>query len=311
MEMRLFYGKLILFGEYSMIFDSTALLIPLKHLAAHWEKSGMKSTGLQQSSDHPSDHSSEHPFDQSSNTLLRGFCKYLEKHEILSGEIDTPRFLSDLEEGWELTSNIPFGAGFGSSGSVAAAVYDRYAVSKTDDSIALRKQFAMMESYYHGTSSGIDPLQSYLGRPFISSREEIKFVPDDLVHSGIRIGLIDTGIQRNTKPLVEYFTQQRQNTEYLNAFEEEYTPCAAACISTFLQGDHLSFFKAIRELSSAQLKYLGPMIPDSMKWLFDTDPDFHFGIKILGAGGGGYMLVFTDDPAKSEELLAGHIVRWI
>ena len=31
-----YYSKVILFGEYSMIFDSTALMVPLKQFSAQW-----------------------------------------------------------------------------------------------------------------------------------------------------------------------------------------------------------------------------------------------------------------------------------
>ena len=32
-----YYSKVILFGEYSMIFDATALMIPLKRFSAQWQ----------------------------------------------------------------------------------------------------------------------------------------------------------------------------------------------------------------------------------------------------------------------------------
>ena len=34
-----YHSKVILFGEYSMIFDATALMIPLKRFAARWKLS--------------------------------------------------------------------------------------------------------------------------------------------------------------------------------------------------------------------------------------------------------------------------------
>ena len=55
-------------------------------------------------------------------------------------------------------------------GPFVAALYHRYSNSNGnghghDNSIeTLRRIFAQIESHFHGTSSGLDPLVSYLGR---------------------------------------------------------------------------------------------------------------------------------------------------
>ena len=92
---------------------------------------------------------------ESSNCRLRGFLEYLKGQGALSHRINTQLLESDLHNGWELSSDIPAGAGMGSSGAVVAAVYDRYAQQKTDDLFALKNLFAQMENYFHGKSSGI------------------------------------------------------------------------------------------------------------------------------------------------------------
>ena len=46
------------------------------------------------------------------------------------------------------------------------------------------------------------------------------------------------------------------------------------------------------------------MITDNTLDLFTTDYDFNFGVKISGSGGGGYVLGFTDDVEKANELLS-------
>ena len=56
---------------------------------------------------------------------------------------------------------------------------------------------------------------------------------------------------------------------------------------------------------------LRPMITDNTMDLFTADYDFHFGVKISGSGGGGYVLGFTDDVPKASELLKNFEVLWL
>ena len=53
------------------------------------------------------------------------------------------------------------------------------------------------------------------------------------------------------------------------------------------------------------------MIPDPVAELFERTYDFHFGVKILGSGGGGYILGFTDDRQKASTVLLDKKVLWL
>ena len=204
-----YYSKVILFGEYSMIFDATALMIPLKRFSAQWQfpQSRNRATSLP------------------SNQSLKRFCQYLSEDEALSSLFDLHALKKDLDEGLFLASNVPSGYGLGSSGTLVAAVYDRYAIQKTDDYLQLKALFGKMESHFHGSSSGIDPLQCYLGKPFKITPEGVQLLSDDFLKKDIHICLIDTKIKSNTKPLVNHFKAQRENPEFLNRFQSEYVPC--------------------------------------------------------------------------------------
>ena len=283
-----YYSKVILFGEYSMIFDATALMIPLKRFSAQWQfpQSRNKAASL------------------TSNQSLKQFCKYLSENETLSNLFDLQAFNKDLEEGLFLASNVPSGYGLGSSGTLVAAVYDRYAVQKTDDCLQLKSLFSLMESYFHGSSSGIDPLQCYLGQPFKITSDGVQLLSDDFLKKDIHICLIDTKIKSNTKPLVNHFKQQREDAGFLNRFQTEYLPCVKTCIDTMVSGDKELFFNSLKQLTQGQLEFLRPMITDNTLGLFTADYDFHFGVKISGSGGGGYVLGFTDDVEKANELLS-------
>ena len=290
-----YYSKVILFGEYSMIFDATALMIPLKRFSAQWQfpQSRNKAASL------------------TSNHSLKQFCKYLSENETLSNLFDLQTFNKDLDEGLFLASNVPSGYGLGSSGTLVAAVYDRYAISKTDDYLQLKSLFGLMESHFHGSSSGIDPLQCYLGKPFKITPKGVELLSDDFLRKDIRIFLIDTKIKSNTKPLVDHFKQQREDVDFLSRFQSEYVPYVTSCINSMVGCNKELFFKSLKQLTKGQLEFLRPMITDNTLDLFKTDFDFHFGVKISGSGGGGYVLGFTDDVERASKLLNDFEVIWL
>ena len=290
-----YYSKVILFGEYSMIFDATALMIPLKRFSAQWQFPQSRNLA------------SSLP----SNQSLKQFCKYLSENQELSNLFDFQSFSKDLNEGLFIASNVPSGYGLGSSGTLVAAVYDRYAMQKTDDYLQLKTLFGLMESHFHGSSSGIDPLQCYLGQPFKITPKGLQILSDDFLKKDIHICLIDTKIKSNTKPLVNHFKQQRENPDFLNRFQTEYLPCVKTCIDAMISGDKELFFKSLKQLAQGQLQLLRPMITENTLDLFTTDFGFNFGVKISGSGGGGYVLGFTDDMAKAADLLKDFEVIWI
>ena len=290
-----YYSKVILFGEYSMIFDSTALMVPLKNFSAQWR---FASHLLAQGS-------------AASNASLQRFADYLSTLNGIKDNLDLQRFNHELYYNLFLDSNVPSGYGLGSSGTLVAAVYDAYAKQKTDDYLKLKEIFGKMESFFHGSSSGIDPLQCYLGQPFKITPKGLQILSDDFLNKDIHICLIDTKIKSNTKPLVNHFKKQRENPEFLRHFQTEYQPCVKACIDTMIFGDKELFFNALKQLTKGQLEFLRPMITDNTLDLFTADYDFHFGVKISGSGGGGYVLGFTDDVPKASNLLDGFEVIWL
>jgi mevalonate kinase len=282
-----YYSKVILFGEYSMIFDATALMIPLKRFSAQWQfpQSRNRAATL------------------TSNQSLKRFYQYLSENETLSCLFDLQALKKDLDEGLFLASNVPSGYGLGSSGTLVAAVYDRYALQKTENYLQLKTLFGQMESHFHGSSSGIDPLQCYLGKPFKITPKGVELLSDDFLKKDIHICLIDTKIKSNTKPLVNHFKAQRENPGFLNRFQAEYVPCVTSCIDAMINSNKELFFNSLKRLTKGQLEFLRPMVTDNTLVHFSSDYDFNFGVKISGSGGGGYVLGFTDDVVKTNKLL--------
>lgn len=295
MEEEVFYSKVILFGEYSMIFDATALMIPLRRYKSQWKMN----PALDQ------------PGEQASNKSIRRFRQYLSENEELSPMFDFQRFDADLDQGLYLDSDVPSGYGLGSSGVLTAAVYKRFATTPIKDLFELKGVFGKMESYFHGSSSGIDPLECYINRVFIIEPERIAYLGEEFMPNNTYVFLVDTGIKSNTKPLVQYFKGKCEDPEYLKAFQTEYVPCVKACMHHLIKREKEEFFVSLRKLTDGQLRFLRPMITDNTIDLFLEKPDFHIGFKISGSGGGGYVLGFTDDIYKTLEFMKDYQLIWV
>ena len=290
----LYYSKVILFGEYSMIFDATALMVPLQQFSARWKLGKLTM-----------------PRAKKSNESICLFRNYLAGQGDLKKYIDIESLSKDLRFGLNLASNVPSGYGLGSSGTLVAAVYDRYARQHIDDLMQLKTIFGEMESYFHGSSSGIDPLQCYLGKPFRILPQGVELVNAGFLKKDIHVCLIDTKIKSNTRPLVQHFKEKRQDEAFLSAFQRDYVPHVSDCINHLIDGANEAFFNSLAQLTKAQLQFLHPMITENTLQLFEQNHDFNFGVKISGSGGGGYVLGFTDDIEKAADLLTDFEVIWI
>ena len=117
-----------------------------------------------------------------------------------------------------LILHIPQGYGVGSSGALVAAIYDKYAQDKItvlenltrEKLLNLKSIFSEMESFFHGKSSGLDPLNSYLSLPiFINSKDNIEAtgIPSQKEDGKGAVFLLDSGIIGETAPMVQIFME--------------------------------------------------------------------------------------------------------
>ena len=289
--MKRYNGKLILFGEYSMIFGSEALLTPYHSVFGEWSSVANR----------PSEKASE------SNENIRKFYEYLRSHDEFR-ILDLRRFDMELNAGLFLDSNIPLGYGVGSSGALVAAIYDRYKLTEINDIPKLKDFLAKMECFFHGNSSGIDPLQCYLGKPFIlrqqttDNRQQLIMLEDDFMSEDIHIFLIDTKIKSPTAPLVRRFKELREDEAYLNKFDNEYVPLVSNCIKSLIEKNDKDFYGYLSELSKLQTELLSHTIPEETREYFLTDINKDgFQVKLCGAGGGGFLLGFSNDIQRTNE----------
>ena len=295
----LFYAKILLFGEYGIIEDSQGLTLPYSFYK-----------GTLKFSDNQSD------FEKKSNESLQKYSDYLANLELSKDfKIDVEAFKKDIEKGLFFDSNIPQGYGVGSSGALVAAIFEKYSFKKyKPENISktqlkdLKKVFGELESYFHGKSSGIDPLICYMNLPIlIENRESVDKVsiPKEEAGKGA-IFLIDSGSIGETGPMVQIFFEKLKNEGFRKTLKEEFIKYNNACIDTFLNKEMTPFFKNLKNLSKWAYVHFKPMIPTNLynAWKKGLDTNAYY-LKLCGSGGGGYILGFAPDYAKADKMLEG------
>lgn len=228
--------------------------------------------------------------------------------------LDLDRLERDLSHGLYFDSSIPEGYGVGSSGALCAAIYDHYALQRIDpendideDNIRLLKRiFGQMESYFHGKSSGLDPLICYLKLPIhISAKDQLGTV--DIPSSGQGKGaifLLNSGQPGETQPMVNIFMEKMKSQGFRKVMKEEFNKYNDACVQAFLKGDTKPLFSNLKKLSHLALQYFSPMIPPVFHELWQKGIDSNaYYLKLCGSGGGGYVLGFTRDYERAARML--------
>ena len=298
MKAPLFYSKILLFGEYGIIEDSKGLSIPFNFF-----KGGLRIGNMSELTE------------KESNLNLKKFRDYLLKIEISTVEFDFEKLNLDLNKGMFFDSSIPQGYGVGSSGALVAAFYDRYAINKItvlenltkSKILVLKNIFSTMESFFHGKSSGLDPLNSYLSLPIlIHSKNEVETtgIPSQESKGKGAVFLLDSGKSSDTAPMVDLFFKSMKNKNYNKMIQEEFIKTTDNCVDDFLNGNFNSLFKNIKVLSKVVLKNFKPMIPENFHniWAKGIESDEYF-LKLCGSGGGGYILGFAKDFKKAQKSL--------
>ncbi len=293
----LFYAKILLFGEYGIIKDSKGLAIPYNSYQGALKVSKNLSAKA-----------------KNSNQKLLAFYTYLEGLKSDNVQLRLEEFKQDIDKGMYFDSSIPQGYGVGSSGALVAAIYDKYADNKItvlenltrDKLLKLKTTFSQMESFFHGKSSGLDPLNSYLSLPIlINSKDNLEAtgIPSQKEGKGA-VFLLDSEIIGETEPMVTIFMNKMKNEGFRKMIDEDFARFTDSCIENFLQGDAKALFGNVKKLSKVVLKHFKPMIPATFHHLWQQGIDTNaYYLKLCGSGGGGYILGFTKDYEKAKKIL--------
>jgi len=241
-----------------------------------------------------------------SNQEIRKFSYYLTG---INGQLHNPFNLERLEaavaKGLYFNSTIPFQYGLGSSGALIAALFKQFAALSSDkatmDMIQLKVDFALLESHFHGRSSGLDPLVSFMNRPVLLHQDKsLQTLSLDLQRHGWSFALIDTKTTGATGPLVQHFMECMKDPDYQQAFQNDYLPASNGCIRSLINGEQ-SFFTFLNQLIHFELKHLNRMIPAGYDELFTEALSQRVYLKLLGSGGGGFLLAIAPSTETMDQ----------
>ncbi len=259
--MRKYSGKIMWFGEYTVLLGGSALIVPAPQYFGNFS----------------------HSKDKDDQLLL--FFNHLK--QFFSSRLDIETLDNNWQNGLFFESNIPIGYGLGSSGALTAAVYDQYFLSKPDSIIEMKQELALIESFFHGKSSGLDALVSYLNQPILVSNGDIQVIDHSLPMDWF--SLVNTETGRNTNDYVQYFLAhiKPQKLKELHTIMQ----LTDKLIDAVLNKEKKSYTNLILQLSELQFDVFRHMILPSLILDWEKALKNKSGVlKLCGAGGGGFYL---------------------
>ena len=274
---RPFHAKILLFGEHLINLGCDALSVPYPSFSGKLQPS-----------------KNLDPRMKKFFTFLRGQEFDFLDQEKLS---QSPNFIFD--------SDIPEGYGCGSSGAIVAASYDHFKTKEESNRQHLKDYFSKMESYFHGVSSGTDPMISYLNKPirFTSSGDIIVLQDLEFSLDEFALILIDSGKPREGKTFINWFMNKASDNSFRDQLNKVLIPHTLACIESLSGDQSQDFFSSFRSISHFQFHLMQKMIPQHMKTLWASGLDSQkFFLKICGAGGGGFFIALVQKDSQQKLL---------
>lgn len=274
-----FPAKLLLFGEYTVLNGSQALAIPLSRWSGKWVQHDLAGK----------------------ISLVPEYFHWLSKVELID-DSTYQQMIRDHDEGWLFDSNIPVGYGVGSSGSYVAGIFDRYYSGKENMNVQdITDKLAQMEAYFHGSSSGMDPLISYTSKGIHKDGKGVFNQIDHVLPGSYKVYLLDSGKMRETASLVNRYKERSEDHATSRKIKNKLVPLVNDAINDYVQGDFKNLENKLNSISQFQREYFEELIPEDIKVKWDNfNSQKGAYMKLCGAGGGGYFLVFDTTGALTE-----------
>lgn len=229
------------------------------------------------------------------DSRLVHFLEYLQRLKL--PDINLKKLERDIKDGTYLESSIPQGYGLGSSGALVAAVYHHYYIGETQELSELKNTLSKMEGYFHGRSSGTDPLVSLINFPLVfHNDDQIEIINLTSRIKDLQIYIIDSEKKRNTAQLVEKFRGMYSHDPSFKSKLDQIVECNNTIIDTFMESDLSSIQNHCNVLSALQYETMSSFITKNLDDLWKTSLDQkNYCLKLCGAGGGGFYLCIAFD----------------
>jgi mevalonate kinase len=301
-----YHAKLMLAGEYGVILGSEAITVPLEMFHARLARREEAPPG------------EEEKITASVNSI-RDLITYVRSlpPKSFHATPESGKFDQLLKSGVYIASSIPGGYGIGSSGAVSALLYDQF--FRGNGALDLkqkRKDLSTIESFFHGKSSGVDPMTCYTGTPLHFLPDgEIREVETNPLHpgQGYRFFLLDSGVLLSTGPLVRVFMEKMRDALFSEVIRGDYFNLISKFIGAITgrsAADPALIFRAISDL---QWNHFREMIPEQMEeaWI-DGQVSNTYYLKLNGSGGGFVLGIAHQDSMEAvESMLEKYSIRWL
>jgi len=285
-------SKLMLVGEYGVILGGGALTMPLRIFQARVRSREDVPAGMEEAA-------------RESGRYLKQLYTHVAglNSSSFHAPPDLPRFAREVHHHW-MEMNIPTGYGLGSSGAVSAAIYERFFPGATGLDLARQKEdLALIESYFHGKSSGVDALTIFADQALYFTPEgEIQRVEFDPVRipGDYRFFLLDSGQGSQTGPLVAHFLDLMKEPGFASSMRNEYLIVNQKLIEALMGIRDADPALLFRVISDYQFTHFRRMIPEGMLdfWIHGQISNEYY-LKLNGSGG-GFMLGIAHVTAKES-----------
>lgn len=283
-----FPAKVLLLGEYTILNGSKALALPFHDLEGEWTFDN-----------------NESEVRESSRRSLKAF-----QEKSNATNLDLSRMQKDIQDGIWFKSEIPQGFGLGSSGAVIAAIFNRY--GKATNSVDTDKtQLARLEDFFHGSSSGLDPLVSHIQQPLlIHSFKEVELLEKRPDLRGFF--LLNTGKPRQTGPLVSIYQEKLKDPQFKQGCADILAKEVNFAIDAVIKNDSTNLFHHLWHISKFQWDFFPEMIPTKERgpWTRGIESGDYV-LKLCGAGGGGFILGYSNkyDINGMREILNNYEIK--
>jgi mevalonate kinase len=200
---------------------------------------------------------------------------------------------SDVQYDLQVRSEIPIGAGLGSSAAFSVCLvgcFSRLCHAEFDRDEINRLAYRI-ECLFHGTPSGIDNTISTYGQSLVYSRTSKQHINFQLSN----LAIIDTGIPKSTKRMVDIVRQLTSNEP---SKAEQIFESIESCVDKMIeQNEQMTTLVRRNQELLVELGVSIPAIDDIIRLLNTYDVP----CKITGAGGGGCLIALIL-PSMNDKL---------
>ncbi len=225
--------------------------------------------------------------------------------------------LEDLGCGLEISilSAIPKGSGLGTSSLIAATVLGTLSEAMKLDwdkncicnrTLALEQMLTTgggWQDQYGGVFHGLKEISS---TPGINQKPSVKWLPDDLFTSDEYRGLIllyYTGVTRVAKTILAeivkgMFVNSREHLDILSDMKLH----VKDTFNAIQKNDFEALSRKILKSWELNKRLDSGTNPVEIQKIIDLIDDYTFGYKLLGAGGGGFLLIMSKDFRASVKI---------